>query len=246
LYFQSAQYAYGQENSPQDLSAWGWFQLYKNIDSANYVSVQFELRKNNNCSTFQSNNFYFLGGVNLNKNLNFEAIYQLNTNYSRDISTLYAGLTYRVKMNKKFSWYFRTALQHNQNHLLNPDFYNQAYNEWRNRARLKFKASKNIDLSLSAEPTIHFNVLQHRTYLDKIRFVAQVSDELNKYSSITLFYIVQPDIVSFGNSPGINYMIGATYKITLPNKWKKMDNIFKFKNKDKAKGSEPMNDSFLN
>jgi hypothetical protein len=231
-----------QIHTPQDLAGWGWVQVYKTLDSNKYVSAQYELRLDNNCSTFQSSNFYFVGGINLNKNLNIEALYQFNSNYYKNLNTLYAGITYRIKLNKRFSCYVRTAYQFNQNHLFNAEYKTNPYSEWRNRVRLKYKLNKRISLTFSAEPTIHLNLIQHLTYLDKIRFVGQVSWQYNKYSSFTPFYMVQPQIQALKGTPGVNYMIGLTYQINLPKKWKKFDSIFKYDSKKKQNEPIPTED----
>ena len=225
--------AQAQIQRQQDLNGWGWVQLYKTIDTTKYVSLQYQVRFNNNVSTFQSNNFYFVGGINPTKNLNIEALYQINTNRFKDLNTFYAGITYRIKVNKKISFYVRTAYQYNQNHLFNPEFITHPYSEWRNRVRLKYRVNKRLNLAFSGEPTLHFNILQHQTYLDKIRFVSQATYQLNKYSSMTVFYMIQPQIEAYKGTPGTNYMMGLTYQINLPNKLKKFDNIFKLDKKGK-------------
>ena len=231
--FALASPAKAQLNRPQDLNGWGWVQVYKTIDTTKYVSLQYQVRFNNNLSTFQSNNFYFVGGINPTKNLNIEALYQLNTNHFKDLNTFYAGITYRIKVNKKISFYVRTAYQYNQNHLFNSDFITHPYSEWRNRIRLKYRVNKRTNLAFSAEPTLHFNLIQRLTYLDKIRFVSQATYQVNKYSSITAFYMIQPQIQAYKGIPGTNYMMGLTYQINLPNKLKKFDNIFKLDRKGK-------------
>ncbi|MEI6312050.1 MAG: DUF2490 domain-containing protein [Bacteroidota bacterium] len=211
-----------------DLSWWTWFQVYKDINKKSYVSFQYQLRLNDNMSHYDSNNFYFQLGVNPYKNINLELLYQLNTDYHRDLHTFYLGLTYKVKV-KRFSFFFRTAFQHTRDFFTGENRYDQPINEWRNRIKATYSISKNFELSLSAEPTT--NLFNHqRIYIEKVRTVAQLTFNYNKYQALNLFYMYQPDIYTTSTLSN-KFVLGITYQVNLPSKLKKYKKIFDF-NKD--------------
>lgn len=210
---------------PTDLSLWTWFQVYKDLGENSYMSVQYQLRKNNNMSTFQANNFYFIYGYNLTKRASIETLYQVNTNHTRSVHTLYLGLTRQFKINKRVSLYGRTAIQHSRNYAGIYQSNDALMYDWRNRLRVKFKFNKSLSYALSAEPTIRFSPA-YGLFVDKIRFTNQLSFNYNKYQSVTLFYIYQPDFVTYFK-PKTSYVLGITYQLNLPNSFKKYKKILK-------------------
>lgn len=209
----------------QDLSFWTWFQVNRDLGKHTYGSLQYQVRLNNNMSAFQANNFYCIYGYNLNKRTNLEGLYQINTNRERTNHTLYLGLTRQFKVTDHFSIYTRTAVQHGRNLVGFESVTNQPTYDWRNRFRVKYKFNKTIALACSAEPTMRYSLAQGMV-LDKIRFASQFSFNYNKYQSITLFYMFQPDVISF-KQPMTNYILGATYQLELPKKFKKYKKILK-------------------
>ena len=67
-----------------------------------------------------------------------------------------------------------------------------------------------------------------------MRYVTQLNMHYNKYQSINLFYLYEPDIVKFGQK-NKDYVLGITYQVKLPDKYKNYKNMFepKFLNKDR-------------
>lgn len=208
----------------QDFSIWTWNQLYYYLDKSHYASFQYQARFNENASMFNCANLYFIYGVNPNKKSNLEFLYQLKTDYANDLHTLYVGYTRKIKV-KSVNLYARAAFQHNRNYFSMNERYDQSYNEARFRLRAKYELNKVFSTAISAEPTIELNGIES-PYVDKIRYVAQLGMQFNRFQSFTLFYIYQPDMHSF-SVPQTNYVLGLVYEISLKGKFKKLDKFFK-------------------
>ena len=221
-----------QQLYKKDLAFWPWLELYKNLGKKSYATIQYQLRLDNNITQFNSSNYYFMFGHNPCKRWNVEGLYQINTNFRRNFHTIYGGVTYTVKY-KKFSFYLRTAYQHNRYYFSGVPALDRPSNEWRNRLRVKYSINKVFELSGSLEPTVFLSKV--RTYVEKVRFAGQFITNINKYQNIRIFYLLQPDITS--NSPKLSNVLGITYQITLPDKLKQYDKLFKPKMKIK-KGDE--------
>ncbi|KXK41795.1 MAG: hypothetical protein UZ11_BCD004001768 [Bacteroidetes bacterium OLB11] len=61
--------------------------------------------------------------------------------------------------------------------------------------------------SLSAKPYINFEAIR-KLYLSRIRNVAQLSYNLNRYHAITFFYLYEPEITTYLKRKN-NYVIGG-------------------------------------
>jgi hypothetical protein len=207
-----------------DFSAWSSIQLYYYLNKANYVSFQYQNRFNENASRFDNSNLYFIYGHNFNKKNNLEVYYRLQTNYQEDVHTLFWGYNRKIKF-KNFNLYARVAMQHNRNYFSFNESYDRSFTEARFRLRAKYDINKIFSTTLSAEPTIELNGPEN-PYVDKIRYVAQLSMQYNKYQSFTLFYFYQPDLHSF-SIPEANYVLGLNYEVILPSKSKSYKKLFK-------------------
>jgi len=214
-----------QTKSKQDFALWGWVQLQKKFHNKQYVEFQYQVRFNENVSQFNRSNIYFIYGKDIRKNLNFELLYQLNTNHINDQHTFYLGFTYKQSLSYRSFGTFRTAVQNTHNYFTGDYHSDKPYTEWRNRIRLAYRINTSLQVSISAEPYLLFKPTES-PYFSRIRYVAQGTYKFNKYQSFSLFYLVQPDFIST-STPDINYVIGLTYHLTLPNKLSKL-----FKQKD--------------
>ncbi len=212
-----------------DFSVWTWNQFYYHFDKSHYASVQYQARFNENASLFDCANLYFIYGYNPNKKSNVEFLYQLKTDRSNDVHTLYVGYTRKINI-KAVNLYARVAFQHNRSYFSMNELYDQSYNEARFRLRAKYEINKVFSTSISAEPTFELNG-KESPYIDKIRYVGQLGMQYNRFQSFTLFYIYQPDIHSFW-VPQTNYVLGLAYEISLKGKMKKLDKFFKANLKD--------------
>jgi hypothetical protein len=214
----------GLAQRPSDFSLWTSTQLYYYFNKSNYASFQYQNRFNENASQFDNGNFYFIYGHNINKKNNFEVYYRLQTNYDNDVHTLFWGYNRKIKL-KYFNLYGRIALQHNRNYFSFNEFYDRSFTEARFRVRAKYDINKVFSTTISAEPRVDLNKAEN-PYLDNIRYVTQLIMQYNKYQSLTLFYIYQPDIQSF-SLPEANYVLGINYEIILPSKGKSYKKLFK-------------------
>ncbi len=214
----------------QDFSFWNWYQLEYPLNKQQYVSVQFQYRLNNNASQFDKSNFYFSYGRHFGKSWDAECLYQFTTNYAEDSHSFYVGTTRRFKL-RHSKLYYRMSVQHVRNNFTRHYAIDQPYTEFRNRLRISVPVSQSIDVSLSAEPYIKFTPIR-APYFSRIRNVLQVSYSLNKYQSISAFGMLEPEIVSW-ERPGVDEVIGLTWQITLPHKWKKFDKLFRVEHDNK-------------
>ena len=207
-----------------DFSLWTSTQLYYYFNKSNYASFQYQNRFNENASQYDNSNLYFIYGHNFNKKNNVEVYYRLQTNYEEDVHTLFWGFNRKIKL-KYFNLYGRLALQHNRNYFSFNESFDRSSTELRTRLRVKYDINKIFSATLSAEPTVELKGPES-PYIDKIRYVAQLSMQYNKYQSVTLFYFYQPDIYSF-SVPEANYVLGVNYEIILPGKGKAYKKLFK-------------------
>ncbi len=214
----------GLAQRPSDFSLWTSTQLYYYFNKSNYASFQYQNRFNENASQFDNSNFYFIYGHNFNKKNNVEAYYRLQTNYTKDVHTLFCGYNRKIKL-KYFNLYGRIALQHNRNYFSFNESYDRSFTEARFRVRAKYDINKVFSTTISAEPRVDLNRAD-KPYLDNIRYVAQLIMQYNKYQSLALFYIYQPDIHSI-SIPEANYVLGINYEIILPGKSKSYKKLFK-------------------
>jgi hypothetical protein len=223
---------YTQIEYEKDFNYWGWIQAYKKTGKNGYASVQYQVRLNNNWSSFSQSNIYGLYGFDYKKHWNMEGLFQYNTNHQRDLFTFYTGLTYKKNFGK-FGLQGRTAWQYSRFHFTGDYLADKPYHEFRNRVRASYKFNNFFSNSIAIEPTIFLNNQKHNW--EKIRFTYQFTIQPNKYQSFTLFYMIQPELTIVG-SPGLNYVLGTTYQIKLPRKIKKWDNALRepfFENNEK-------------
>jgi hypothetical protein len=207
-----------------DFSVWTSAQLYYYFNKANYVSFQYQNRFNENASQFDNANLYFIYGHNFNKKNNVEVYYRLRTNYDEDVHTFFCGYNRKVKL-KYFNFFGRVALQHNRNYFTSKVDFEQSLTRARLRLRAKYEINRVFATTISAEPMVDLSGSES-PYIDRIRYVAQIIMQYNKYQSFTLFYNYQPDIHSF-SMPEVNYVLGINYEIILPSKSKSYKKLFK-------------------
>ena len=218
-----------QSKSQQDFTLWGWFQVEKKFQKKQYVEFQYQARFNDNVSQFNRSNIYFIYGKNIRKNLNFELLYQLNTNHKNDQHTFYLGFTCKQSLSYRSFVTFRTAVQNTHNYFTGDYQADKPYTEWRNRIRFIYRIKSSLQVAVSAEPYLLFKPTEAPS-ISRIRFVAQSTYKFNKYESCSLFYLVQPDVIS--TSPDINYVLGLTFHVTLPNKWNNYKKLIHLREKE--------------
>jgi len=152
-------------------------------------------------------------------------LYQLNTNKIADQHTFYFGATYKYTASQRLSFQFRTAVQQNRNYFTGDYATDNPYNEWRNRIRGVFKLNQYYSVAASAEPYLMFKATRP-VYLSRMRYVAQFIINYNKFQNLTLFYLIQPDYITF-SKPKTNYVLGVAYSISIPNSKKNFKKLFK-------------------
>ena len=224
---------YGQLSPKKDFSTWSWIQLEKKTFKHQYVSFQYQARYDNYGFTFNRSNFYLGYGIEYFKKFNTEVVYQFSTSYKKDEHTFFVGTTYKCKLFKKTSLFLRTAVQHTQNYFTGEPIADKPLTEWRNRIRLSYSLNKNYNATLSAEPYLAFDQL-HPGHISRIRYVSQLNFRYNKFNNLSLFYLIEPDVITY-KRPNTDYVIGITYSIKLPNKWKDFNKFYQRSNADKDK-----------
>lgn len=213
-----------QSNRKQDLGLWTWVQVEKNMKKGQYFEFQYQIRFTENISQFDRSNLYFIYGKTFfRKRLQAEALYQLNLNHVADQHTLFLGLTYKQKLKGPFALYFRSAVQYIRNDFTGVPAIDKPYIEWRNRVRFIYKMNNLFSTSVSGEPYLRFNNVD-RGRLSRARFVWNFNYRFNKFQTFSVFYLIQPDIIS--SNPKTNYVIGLTYHVRLPNKKKERKKFF--------------------
>lgn len=211
------------QSSIADFSLWNWYQVNYPVSKKSYANVQWQFRLNENASQFDKSNFYFSYGRNFLKAFNAEVLYQFTTNHSSDSHTLYAGMTYKLKLGKA-KLYYRISVQHIRNYFSGDYRTDEPYSEFRNRIRVSYPIMPSIDVTLSAEPYIKLTSIRN-PYLSRVRSVAQVNYTYNRYHSFSIFYLYEPVVYSFSERH-TDDVIGITYQVTLPKKLKKIHKIW--------------------
>lgn len=237
-------YATDSYERPRDFSTWYWVQLQKSTFDYQYAEFQCQVRYSDNSSTFNRTNLYFIYGYDWTNNLNVEFLYQVNLNYEIDQHTFYLGATRKFKLSNRLFAYYRSAVQHARNYFTGDYSNDVPLTEWRNRLRLTYRFNKKYSLAISAEPYLSFDQI-HPLFWSRTRYVAQGTCQLNKFNSLSMFYLIQPDVIDFG-TVGTSYVLGVTYGLKLPDRPKDYARLFKgskkSNNSDKNRGED--NDTF--
>lgn len=207
---------------------WGWLKLSKQVSKRQTVGFQYQVRYSDGFSTFDRSNIYVTYSLDLKRKWNFDALYQWNANREMDQHTFFVAFS--KKMNwKKCSLTYRTAIQHIENTHNIPALGYVPYTEWRNRLRLKIPLSKHWSSSWSYEPYLMFTN-RWIPALTRARFVADLSRDLNKYTSFSVFYLSQPAYKNIGQ-PSWKNVLGLTFQIELPRSHKSILKVFDYTHK---------------
>ncbi len=228
--------AFSQKGWEKDFSLWTWIQFEKKIRNNQYAEFQYQVRFNNNMSQFNRSNLYFIYGINFLKHMQLEALYQLNLNYEADQHTFFLSLSYKQKLNQRFSVFYRTSFQTVRNYFTGDAGADQPYSEWRNRARLNYKINNLLSTSVSAEPYLKLTS-EYPAYISRIRFVSQLNYRFNKYQGFSVFYLAEPDVITY-SKPDMDYVLGITYHFRFPDKTKAFKKIFRPKKLIRETGDE--------
>lgn len=218
-----------------DLSFWNWYQVEYNFNKHHYVNVQFQYRLNHQFHDFDKSNLYFTYGRNIGKNWNAECLYQFTTNYDLDSHTLYAGITYRLKLGS-CKLYYRMSAQHIRNYFTGEYATDQPYTEFRNRLRLVVPISKSVDMGISTEPYIKFSSIR-AAYCSRMRSVLQFNYALNNYQSVTAFLMYEPSVTTFAQRH-TDEVIGLTWQLSIPKKFRHLKRLYKMSSGKKKKDKD--------
>jgi len=218
-----------------DFSSWYWLQVKYNVNNKTTLNAQYQCRMNQNASSFSKSNLFFSVERKFTKSLSGELLYQFATNHFTDQYSFYGGLTYKIKV-KAFILYIRSAVQHKRSYFTGQSRLDDPYFEWRNRFRIAYPIGNHWTFSLSTEPYLFFSSFKP-TYFSRIRNVAQASYNLNKFHTLSVFYLVEPTLNSLYTSRN-DYALGVTYQIIIPSKKKEAKNFFHFKSKEENQKPE--------
>jgi hypothetical protein len=228
---------YAQQNN-NDFSSWLWVQAKYNLNKKTFINGQYQCRFSDNASTFDKSNLFLSVERKLTRSWNSELLYKFTTNARSDQHTLYFGLTYKLKF-RSFIFYYRTAWQHKRNFFSGITALDDPYNEWRNRFRLTYPLGERWTFALSSEPYLAF--YNSQIFFSRIRNVAQASYSLNKFHSLSLFYLVEPTLNrAFSN--GNDFVAGITYQVSIPGKVKDLKEFFNFRSEGEE--SQDKKDTF--
>lgn len=225
-----------------DLSTWYWFQLRYKLNKKTHFNTQYQARLNHAPTEFDQSSFYFSVERNLSKKWQGELLYQLTTNYSKDQHTLYAGITRSWRI-KPFKLYYRSAWQMNRLYFSGYPQYDKPYTEIRNRLRIQYPY-KRFRFAYSSELFYRYNQsFWYNGTLSRIRNIALIGYNYNRYQSFSLFYLFEPSLNYVVNNHN-DHVVGLVYQISLPKKISKLKHFFE-SDQDKSKNNnQDSNDSF--
>lgn len=226
----------------QNLSSWYWLQLRYKINKKTYINTQYQARLNHAPLEFGQSSFYFSVERKFTKKWQGELLYQLTTNFSKDQHTFYAGIT-RTKNFKLFKLFYRGAWQMNRLYFTGNPTYDKPYSEIRNRIRVQLPHNK-FRFAISSELFYRYNQsFCFNGSLTRIRNIALMSYNLNRYQSFSLFYLYEPSLNRLINNHN-DHVIGLVYQINLPKKIHKLKHFFEADHDKSKNNNQDSNDSF--
>jgi len=193
------------------------------------LNFQYQCRTNKNATEFDKSNFYLSIERKLGNSFQAEILTQLASDYRQNQYTLYGGMTYKLRF-QHFTLFFRSAVQHKRNYFSGNPRLDNPFFEWRNRIRLAIPFKNHWTFAISTEPYLSFTNYES-AYFSRIRNVALVNYQLNKFHAISAFYLIEPTL-NQRYSKRNDFVLGLTYQVTIPNKIKDWKRFLDFKEKD--------------
>jgi hypothetical protein len=203
-----------------DNEMWLWIQGNKGLSKKLNVGLQYQMRLDNNLSTFKWSYYYFNVDYKLSKKINSQFVFQYGDSYDKKLYSFFIALSTRKKINR-FIIAYRTAYQHEQNSLIyqySRLMKSNPINEWRNRLTCKYPINNHFKLYAFTEPYIDFETVDFR--ISKIRNSIGLEYEFIKNNFINPFFLYQPDI-TVDAQPILEKVLGFTYKFEIPYQSKK-------------------------
>lgn len=201
----------------RDNELWLWFQGNKAITKKWTVGAQYQIRLDNNLSTFKWSYYYLTANYKINKTFSSQVNLQFGDTWDKNLYSLFLATTAHYKIgNVGLSW--RTAYQHEQNSVryqYERIIKSDPVNEWRNRFTVKYNFTHRLNVYAFGEPYLDFEVRGVR--LSKVRNIVGLEYMFAPYNYITAYYMNQPDVIVF-SQPTVERVVGITYEVDLPRK----------------------------
>lgn len=206
----------------RDFHSWLNPELALKINKKLDTDIGYQIRLNNNSTTFRVGLIYSDIGYKILKNTEVQLNLQYRMMVFRNVLSLGGFIIY--KMNKEdFTVTYRLGWQQRQDFVsLFSEGTNDAYSRFRNRIQIKYKVNNKLELEAGSE-IFHFTVPYIQ--LQRIRNSLGLDYSVNKASCFKLAYYHQPEFL--GNRPEVNYIVvvGYTYSIKLYQSSKKKKKI---------------------
>jgi hypothetical protein len=207
----------------KDNEIWCWVQGNKEITKKLGVGLQYQMRLDNNLSTFKWSYYYLNVDYKLSKKINSQFVFQYGDSYDKKLYSFFVALSTRKKINQ-FAIGYRTAYQHEQNSLLyqySRIMKSTPINEWRNRITCKYSLNNKLKVYAFTEPYIDFETAGIR--ISKVRNSIGLEYQFIKNNFINPFFLYQPDI-TVDARPVLERVLGFTYEFQIPYQSKKHKN----------------------
>lgn len=200
-----------------DNQIWSRIQIDKDINKRLNLGFQYQIRLGEFGQKFNWSYFYLTSNYKLNKHWTAILNYQWGTSYKTDWNAIFGGFSYKKKLNKKFDFSYRIAVQH-QRPYFGPyyDSDNKPVTELRNRFLLRYDLPHKMSVFCFSEPFIRFE--SGEVSISKVRNVIGFQWEFRKNHTINPFFMWQPDVTA--NKPTDKYILCVNYRISLPRKKK--------------------------
>ncbi|MFM2224245.1 MAG: hypothetical protein RJA07_447 [Bacteroidota bacterium] len=236
----AVQYLFAQHFNDNEM--WLWVQGNKGLNKKLSIGLQYQMRLDNNLSTFKWSYYYLNVDYKLSKKINSQFVFQYGDSYDKILYSYFVALSSKKRIGK-FAIAYRTAFQHEQNSMLyqySREMRSEPVNEWRNRITLKYTLHSKIKMYAFSEPYIDFETAGIR--VSKIRNSIGLEYEFLANNFINPFFLYQPDIIVMGR-PIVEKVLGITYEFDLPYK-KHKHKKHKKKDDDEPNDSKENNDIF--
>ncbi len=210
-----------------DWENWTSIGVKKNFKHNFSWDLGYQIRFDQNISSFKSSYISTGLGYKLNKYVSFDISYRYATNYYRDLHRFSTAINLTYKY-KKLELNLRNMIQNER------EYFNSTYenghtpqNYLRERLQISYTVIKPIKLYVSAESFFKFS--NTNIQMNRIRTIAGADFKIKKLHTLGLAYMFQP------NFPNTEIMQAVTLEYTyeIPT-WKKIKKAFHSKsNKEK-------------
>lgn len=174
---------------PVDVQGWFGTSLTVDLKKKWEVGVDYQVRMQNNLTSYRGSYLSFSAAKLLNKRLGVQAEYRLAKVAAATFHRFSVGGEYEPKV-PVIDLSMRVLFLNNIQDFLDPAEATQQEIFWRARLKAGLRINKKWDVYASVEPIMKFG---GNSFVDNLRNVVGVKKRLSKFSRLDLSYMYRPD-----------------------------------------------------